>query len=293
MEELDWQILNSLYKTKNITRTATNLMISQPAISKRIRQIEERFSCSIGERTKKGLIFTPEGEVLCKRAEAFLRQMILVQDEVVKAQGGVRGTLRVAASATFTKYIQPSLLAEFLELYPQVEVNVMTGWSSEIVSMLRNKEAHFGFIRGDHPYGRNKDKLFEERIYVAFSEYFSLEDLPRMKRVDYRNDDSVELLIKQWWAHHFSELPQVAMSVRNVDICRAFLEKGLGYGFLSEMIMKQDCSALFRRELYDEEGKALKRNTYVIYDEAEIDLEAGRVFLEFIKSKDLASIANF
>ncbi|WP_238933669.1 helix-turn-helix domain-containing protein [Brevibacillus choshinensis] len=68
MDDRDWQVLHILYNQKNITKTAQLLFITQPALTKRLMQIEEEFGVKIVNRGIKGVHFTPEGELLAKRA---------------------------------------------------------------------------------------------------------------------------------------------------------------------------------------------------------------------------------
>lgn len=57
MDERDWQIISLLYKNKNITKTANNLYISQPALTGRIKQIEQDLGVSILTRSNRGVEF--------------------------------------------------------------------------------------------------------------------------------------------------------------------------------------------------------------------------------------------
>ncbi|WP_081833677.1 LysR family transcriptional regulator [Geomicrobium sp. JCM 19055] len=61
-------------KEKNITKTARHLFISQPALTARIKQIEEYFETKIVLRERRGIQFTPEGEYLAKQAIDFIKQ---------------------------------------------------------------------------------------------------------------------------------------------------------------------------------------------------------------------------
>lgn len=61
MDERDWQIISLLYKNKNITKTANNRYISQPALTGRIKQIEQDLGVSILTRSNRGVEFTPHG----------------------------------------------------------------------------------------------------------------------------------------------------------------------------------------------------------------------------------------
>ena len=62
MDEKDYELLLDLNETKNITKTASRLYMTQPAITKRIQKMEEELSCQLFLRSKKGVILTHSGE---------------------------------------------------------------------------------------------------------------------------------------------------------------------------------------------------------------------------------------
>jgi len=59
-----YKIFYNVAKNKNITKTANDLMISQPAISKSIKNLEEQIGCSLFTRNKTGVSLTEEGKIL-------------------------------------------------------------------------------------------------------------------------------------------------------------------------------------------------------------------------------------
>lgn len=286
MEELDWQILEDLKQTHNLSKTAMNLMLSQPAISKRVQQIEARFNCSLGVRTKKGLVLSPEGTVLCDWAERLIKATMAAEYDVARARTDKTGVLRIGASNTFTKYLLPDILVAFKKLYPNIEVKVVTAWSRDLVHMLERKEIWMAFIRGEYSGIGERDELFEETMFAAACEYFEYEDLPKMQQVAYRNDEMLEFKLNHWWFNNYRERPNIGMSVLNVDACRVMVQKGLGYSFLSELIIKQECPELFRRPLLLEDGKELTRKTYIQYDTDLKENNIFDVFIQFVKNWD-------
>lgn len=62
----------------------------------------------------------------------------------------VQGTLRLGVSSNFARYRLPALLKRFVKLYPDVEIIVKTGWSTEVMNYLYKDEVHIGIVRGDH-----------------------------------------------------------------------------------------------------------------------------------------------
>src|SRR5690625_5919121 len=75
MNENDCSILVVLDRERNMTKAASKLFISQPALTYRLRQIEKNFNIQIFEREKSGLIPTPEGELIVQYARDNLQQL--------------------------------------------------------------------------------------------------------------------------------------------------------------------------------------------------------------------------
>lgn len=285
MDERDWLILKTLHERKNITKAAAALFISQPALSNRIKHIEDRFGTVIVLRGKNGVQFTPEGEYLVKDARAMLRHMRDIEENVQNMRHDPTGTLRIGASMFFTKYILPELLRRFREEYPQVEFKVITSWSSDVVNHVYNNDVHFGFVRGDYSFLGEREKLFTEKMYVSFTEKIKISDLPRIPRIDYRNDYTVQLLLDKWWNERYSVPPWVCMEVDRVDTCKEMVTKGLGYGFLPQMILAGN-KEISAQEMTFRTGKPLIRRTWMLYNKQSLELKIAGAFHEFISGFD-------
>ena len=289
MEEKDWLILKTLYEKKSITKTAASLFISQPALSNRLQHIEERFGTRIVIRNKKGVQFTPEGEYLVKCAYKILCKIQTCEENIQNMRGEIMGTLRVGASNFFTKYLLPELLRRFKSQFPNIEFKVTTGWSRDIVGLVRNNDVHVGFVRGDYSWPNERVLLFEEKMYVSFSHSFSLHDLPYMPRIDYQNDYSIQLLLDKWWNENFNVFPHIGMEVDKVDTCKEMVDKGLGYAFLPGMILRNN-DTLFKHEMIYQDGKPFIRKTWMLYNKEAMNLNLVKAFFNFIQSIDIMDL---
>ena len=69
----DWKLLTELHKSNSISQTSETLFISQPALTRRLKQIEEEFSATILIRSSKGVTFTPQGELLVQYSQKMLK----------------------------------------------------------------------------------------------------------------------------------------------------------------------------------------------------------------------------
>ena len=95
MDEKDWLILRTLQEKKSITKTASTVFISQPALSKRLQQIEERFGVTLAVRSKTGIELTPEGSYLASSACELLEKIRSMDESIRGMRDELQGTLRI------------------------------------------------------------------------------------------------------------------------------------------------------------------------------------------------------
>jgi DNA-binding transcriptional LysR family regulator len=288
MVDRDWLILQLLHEYKNITRTAETLYISQPALTRRLRQIEQEFGITIVQRGHRGVQFTPEGEYLAKRASQMLVELREIKEHIQNMEQQVVGSLRLGVSNFITRYKLPHILKLFKDRYPEVEFKVVTGWSSEVFNLVYNQEVHVGFVRGDYSWSDNKYLLFEETICIASKNEINLANLPDQPRIDFQTDYHLKSLVDNWWAENYSRPPQVGMEVDKVETCKEMVVHGLGYGIVPSLLL-EGVPDLFKVTLTDREGNPLLRRTWMLYYDESLELKLVKTFVDFVKSLDLQS----
>lgn len=285
MDERDWLILKLLHEKKNITKTAQSLYISQPSLSKRIKQIEKEFKTTIILRGTKGVHFTPQGEFLAKCAEEMLVRMRQIKEEVANMDQEVTGTLRIGVSNFITMHKLPRLLERFREKYPRVEFKVITGWSRDVFQMVYNQEVHVGIVRGEYQWSNAKHLLFSENICVISKDEVELSDLPSLPRIEYDTDTLLRGLIDNWWSGTFTQPPLIGMEVDKAETCKEMVLHGLGYGILPSILVSKN-PELFKINIEDKNGNPIIRNTWMFYHEQSMEMKFIHSFVEFVKGLD-------
>src|SRR5699024_1245067 len=132
MDYRDWILLETLFRTKNITHAANQLYISQSTLSSRLKKLENEYSVQIVLRQRRGVSFTPEGIFLAKHAEKMLQEETKVKEEVNNMKNEITGTLNVGVSNFFALNKMPKLLRLFQQEHPSIECQIVTGWSSDM-----------------------------------------------------------------------------------------------------------------------------------------------------------------
>jgi len=167
MDERDWLILRALYEHKNITKAAQELYMSQPALTNRLKDIEEKFKVKIAMRGRRGVHFTPQGEYLANYADQIILNLRRIKENVLNFDKNIGGTLRIGTSRLAAKYQLPKILRLFRNEYPEVDFKVIATWSRNIPNYLKSEEVHIGIFRGEQYWPDEKHLLSEEKICIA------------------------------------------------------------------------------------------------------------------------------
>ena len=149
MRDTDWQILQALYKNPNMTKVANSFYMTQPSLTKRLKQMEEEFGVTIVNRTPKGLSFTPEGRYLADQAERYLVFMKETTETLAAMQKSTEETIVIGSSYTYSKYMLSELLFQYRKEHPSVQFEVVTDQSDALFRKLLDGTVDVGFIRGD------------------------------------------------------------------------------------------------------------------------------------------------
>lgn len=141
-----YYIFHTVAKNGNISQAARELFISQPAISKSIRKLEENLNTVLFKRNSRGVSLTPEGELLYRyTSEAF---SALKSGEETLARHHALGIsqLRIGVSTTLCKYILLPYLQRFIQAYPHVRISIACQSTYQTLALLEENKIDIGLI---------------------------------------------------------------------------------------------------------------------------------------------------
>jgi LysR family transcriptional regulator, benzoate and cis,cis-muconate-responsive activator of ben and cat genes len=156
---------------ENVSRAALKLHVSQPALSRQIRDLEDELGFSLLERTAKSVRLTDAGRAFLDNARALLQHA----DEAVKKARAVASAepteLHVGYSPTPVAEILPKTLRAFQRTMPSVHVRLHDWSNNEILDGIRNGQLQLGLIVPPAKASALQDvryeELFHERVCVA------------------------------------------------------------------------------------------------------------------------------
>lgn len=291
MDEKDALILQYLYEERVITKAAERLYITQPALSYRIQQIENRFGVKIVIKSGKGIKFTNEGEFLVSLARKILIEIQNAKDYLSNMANEVQGTLKIGSTSIFARYHLPYILKSFVDMYPKVSINVKTGQSPNIMEMLDNDQIHIAFIRGDYRWEEPKHQINEEGLSLISKSKIDLNDLPNLQWIKYLPPSRIKkyepntLLedeLKLWWYEQFNQPPLTTMSFDSYDTCKEMVEHGLGYAFIPKIFLN-DNDDFYVFDLIKKNGETVNRKSWMMYKETYAQLRVVHKFTDYIR----------
>ena len=133
-----YRIFYTVAKNQNITKAAEELNISQPAISKSIKNLEEQLKGQLFIRTKRGVILTEEGKEFYNYIKKAIEYITSAENKFSELINLETGSIRIGVSTTLTKEFLLPYLKKFHKLFPNIDIQIITNISSELITKLKN-----------------------------------------------------------------------------------------------------------------------------------------------------------
>lgn len=258
-------------KFKNITKASEYLLISQPGISKAIKNLEGQLNCVLFIRNKNGVILTEEAEILYEELKSAIEIIENAENKLKEAINLEYGTLNIGVSKTITeKYLLP-YLKKFSEEFPNININIHTDYPDKLVKKVRNGLIHFIIL--NLPYDVPKDfecnKLIEVHdIFVATDKYnelknkvIKLEDLNNYPLIlQARHSNTRYNLDNVCDKYNIKLIPK--MELASSSLVTEFIKSDFGIGLVTKEYLSNE---LEKGELFEIETIPKINNRYIGY----------------------------
>ncbi len=142
------KVFNTVARRLNFTKAAEELHITQPAVTKHIKELENQFDIAFFDRRGNKVQLSPAGEVLLKHTEGIKEIYRQIEFDLNQLNQTFKGVLHIGSSTSITQYILPPLLARFHKIHQDVRVELFSGNSEQIEQALLNKKIEVGVIEG-------------------------------------------------------------------------------------------------------------------------------------------------
>ncbi len=284
------QAFVTVARLNSFTRAAKLLHVSQPALTKQIRQLEKTLGIRLFDRDTRTVALTHMGTELNPVVAQLLREIegVVFNTQELAAKG--RGILRVAALPSLCSTILPTALARFRAQHPGVSVVLRDVVAQRVISMVKAEEVDFGVGSAPSPDPDVRfTPLLSDQMVVAFPAKHSLgqckvvklKQLVRVPLVLMTADSSVRKLVDAAFAS-IGQLIMPAYEATYMSTAAGMVKAGLGVTILpSSAIQMGELAGLVTRPI---SRPAITRELGVIEKPARSLSPAADGFLRTIKA---------
>lgn len=290
---MDWdrlRIFNAVALAGSFTHAGETLGLSQSAVSRQISALEHDLKTPLFHRHARGLVLTEDGEMLYQTVSEVASKLNLAETLLSESQTKPSGVLRVTAPVGFGTVWVTQRLREFMELYPDINVELLLHDEQIDIAMraadvaIWTQEPHQSeLIR--RPIMSSNVRAYAAKNYVAkYGAPETIADLDRHKLVSYSGHPAQHLAAVTWLTTigRESGAPRsAAFRVNSVVAMKYAIRAGLGIGMIPDYLTEQETDLV--GVLGDVEPPQL--DLYFVYPEELKNSKKVQVIRDFLVAK--------
>jgi len=263
----------------SFSAAAEKLHITQPAVSRRIRMLEEQLQSSLFDRVGKRVLLSPAGKLLLSEAEQILNAMIDIEKRLQEHNHAVNGQLCLATSHHIGIWRLPDTLRRFSQHYPEVNLDIRFVDSLDAEVLMERGDIELAIVSLDQPFSPALNSLVlwpdplqlvtaarDSRVPSTLAELITLPAvLPDLSTV------TGQLIQSQFAKQGISLQP--AMTTNYLETLKMLAASGLGWSVLPETMIDDSLTTISISEI------KLQRNLGVLLHRQRSRSAAAEAFL--------------
>jgi DNA-binding transcriptional LysR family regulator len=143
------EIFNAVADAGSFSAAADHLLLTQPAISQHIQDLEAATGTQLFKRGRRGVQLTPAGELLLDYTRRILQLVSEAENAVTDIEHLAGGQIRIGATPGVGGYVLPGWVQSFQQRYPQVLTSLRTDTTPQITEHLLNHTLDIGVVEGE------------------------------------------------------------------------------------------------------------------------------------------------
>lgn len=281
----------TVVRSGSFSKAAEILNISQPAISKGVRDFELQVGCRLLNRSPKGVVPTPEGLALSRRADALFAVERAAEEELSALRGLHNGSLRIGASTTIATYMIPRYLGAFHRAYPGVDIHLISANTRDIAQQMVEHEIDIGLVEGPvddktlvaEPWRTDVMKLIAapDHAFASAREPIDPERLESEVLIVREPGSGSREVVAQALAARGIE-PLRTLEIGSTAAIKQVVAAGLGVAIVS-VVTVEDQVRLGRLKVLDLDGMTIERTLWQLTSPGRVAMPAARVFAKMLQ----------
>jgi DNA-binding transcriptional LysR family regulator len=292
---MDWdklRIFHAVAEAGSFTHAGETLNLSQSAVSRQISSLEESLNVALFHRHARGLILTEQGELLYRTAHEVFSKLAMAEAQLTESKDKPKGQLKVTATQAFGSSWLTPVLGEFIELYPDVQVDLVLE-DRELDLSMREADVAIRMAPPRQPELIQRHLMTVHLNVYASPAYIKRHGIPKSPeeldahRVIVYGDDTTKPPVQDidWLLRAGGKLVsnqrRPILKVNSVYAILRAVQSGLGLASLPEYMAQESTSLV--RILPELQGPRI--DSYFVYPEELRSSKRIQVFRDFLLRK--------
>ena len=286
--------LQTVSTMKSFRRAAETLHLTQPAVSKQIRALEDELGERLFERGRTARL-TVAGATLLKHADRLSQIVRIARDEIADLKELRAGHLAIGASHTVATHLLPRMVEAYRLKYPQVALTVATGWSPEVLGRVSSHDLDLGMVVLTTPKPDGDPQWVCVALDTAETVFVASPKDPRVKKAELTFEEFAKLplilnhegcLYRRYLAGRFAERGapmNVAVDALGFELEKKLTQLGLGVSLLSKLLVTKELKEKSLKT-FKVKGLQLRSYTCLVYRRDKYLHGAMRGFLQLLQN---------
>lgn len=260
------EIFRTVVQEGGVIRAASKLNRVQSNVTTRIKQLEQRLGRSLFRKQGRGLVLSPEGELLLSYAQRLFRLADEAESEL--RSGRAVGVLRIGSLESTAGSRLAPILARFHRLHPGVVVELATGTTGALLQRVANFELEAAFVSEPFlPGALSARKVFEEELVLVTGKDVDAvrraSDLAGMTLIAFANGCSYRRRVEEWLGAS-AVVPATTLEFASYQAMIACVAAGTGFAIVPRSLLIAMKSAQDVRQ-HELPARIRKNRTHLVW----------------------------
>ncbi len=290
---MDINYLKSLYVTaqcSSISVAAKQLHLSQPGLSFQLQSLESSIGKTLLIRSNKGVELTPEGEVVFNYAKS----IIAIEENMVKELNElekVKKQLTIGSCSSLADYALPCSAYTFKQIHEDIDINIVSLTSCDVLKKLRNREINIGIIQSLNNISDMTEIPIIKTNLILVCDYnvptssITIDELMEVPIITRESDSiinkSISLGLKDN-GRDFKNL-NILFSLNSDEAIKRTLMHSESYAFLPELVIKHELHDKYLKKIFIK-NISLQCSYTLVYRNDYVLKKFEKSFVDFITS---------
>jgi len=288
------EALVRLVEERSFSRAALKMNLTQPSLTKHIRNLEELLNARVVNRKNRDITLTTEGRLVYDCARKLFKIIDETDEKVLRSRESESGDIYIGASSIPATYILPRVLTGFTGRHRDIRCYVRTGDSDDAITRVLDDDVEIGFIGKQAGSKKlHSQPLWRDRIVLSVPPSHpwsgrrgvSLDEVFQEPFIIRERGSATRLIMEEYLAgqkDRSRDEMNIVCELGSSEAVKEAIIAGLGISFISVHAVKRELEQGMLCEV-PVRGCAIERDIHVIHKRCFPFMKHHRLFMDFIE----------